>query len=552
MGERTAILVLGMHRSGTSAITRVINLLGAALPGNLMPPSPQQNETGFWESLEIVAAHDRFLQEVGSSWHDPRPLARSAMMGDAARVCKEALLAILRRDFAHESLFVIKDPRLCRLVPLWLDILAGEGIRPVVVLMVRNPLEVADSLFRRNGFSRNWSLTMWLVYLLSAEAATRQLPRITLFYENVLADPQQVAHRLRHELDCFDPAKMALPEIMDFLSQRYRHHHHQNHEVVEDTTLPVWVRQCYASLINMDGEKGRELAQLVTIGGELGRAMELLSELISSELSEGFSWLEARLDEKNLALHHSEAALAEQSRQREALAAALQQSEQLRGEEEQRHALEREHLQAEMAEEKRQHRAVLEEERHHHLQEKQLLQTTLESLQQRYDRLFQQGVRQRQQVFSRLDVLLTRVVTWCHMPMFLMKGFWDRGWYRGQLTGISKKLPLLWLHYLLWGYWRDLSPHSLMDVATYRQQNDDVVMSGLDVVGHFARFGWREGRNPSLWFDTSFYLAANAEVARSGIHPLLHYIRRGWREGCNPTPWFDSHYYLQNNPDVAS
>ena len=72
--RRSCILVLGVHRSGTSAVTRVINLLGAALPKNLMPPSPNNNEAGFWEPKNLWLLHDRMLREAGSRWDDWRKL----------------------------------------------------------------------------------------------------------------------------------------------------------------------------------------------------------------------------------------------------------------------------------------------------------------------------------------------------------------------------------------------------------------------------------------------------------------------------------------------
>src|SRR5579859_249277 len=71
--RRSLILVLGMHRSGTSALTRSINLMGAEIPGTLMPAVADVNPLGFWESLEIMGCHERFLAATGSSWNDIRP-----------------------------------------------------------------------------------------------------------------------------------------------------------------------------------------------------------------------------------------------------------------------------------------------------------------------------------------------------------------------------------------------------------------------------------------------------------------------------------------------
>src|SRR6516164_8769546 len=66
-----AVIVLGMHRSGTSAVTRVVSLLGADLPKNLLPPS-LTNELGYWESSDLMTIHDELLSSGGSKWDDWR------------------------------------------------------------------------------------------------------------------------------------------------------------------------------------------------------------------------------------------------------------------------------------------------------------------------------------------------------------------------------------------------------------------------------------------------------------------------------------------------
>ena len=71
--KRTAIIVLGMHRTGTSALTRVLNLLGAELGSDLLAAQPD-NETGIWEHRPIMEIHERILGALDSDWHDVRPL----------------------------------------------------------------------------------------------------------------------------------------------------------------------------------------------------------------------------------------------------------------------------------------------------------------------------------------------------------------------------------------------------------------------------------------------------------------------------------------------
>src|SRR5690606_12464887 len=131
-----------MHRSGTSALTRILNLHGAALGGELMPARPD-NPGGFWELREAVAIHERLLAALGMAWDDPRPLPRDWQAGDAARAAEAGIGALIDREFAGETLWAVKDPRLCRFAPLWARAMRARGIAPHAILVARHPAEVA-------------------------------------------------------------------------------------------------------------------------------------------------------------------------------------------------------------------------------------------------------------------------------------------------------------------------------------------------------------------------------------------------------------------------
>jgi hypothetical protein len=147
---RTAVLVLGMHRSGTSSVAGALIRLGGAAPRNLLPPQ-LDNPKGFWESSVLVTLNDDILAAGGSDWQDWRAF-------DPARIDPPARLALHARarsaladEFGDASLPIVKDPRMCRLMPFWSSVFkeAEWSVRPVLPL--RSPLEVALSLNRRNG-----------------------------------------------------------------------------------------------------------------------------------------------------------------------------------------------------------------------------------------------------------------------------------------------------------------------------------------------------------------------------------------------------------------
>ena len=112
--SRNAIFVLGMHRSGTSAVAGVMSVLGVGMPLHLMA-AHATNPRGFFESDVIMRVSDRMLAAAGSSWDDWRHIDRS-LVDDT--LVDEAVTA-LGEEFGESPLVCIKDPRHCRMAPTW-------------------------------------------------------------------------------------------------------------------------------------------------------------------------------------------------------------------------------------------------------------------------------------------------------------------------------------------------------------------------------------------------------------------------------------------------
>ncbi|QOL82598.1 glycosyltransferase [Pseudooceanicola spongiae] len=189
------ILVLGMHRSGTSACTRVLSLLGAALPDSLMP-SHETNVTGFWESPAFMDVNDAMLAEAGSSWDDWTAFDESALEPDRLAAYEARIAQTIRAELGNAPVIVLKDPRIARFVPLYLRVLQSEGFDVRCVHITRNPCEVAQSLEDRDGFSAAFSSLLWLRHTLDAEQASRSCNRIFLTYQGLMSDEGATIRRL--------------------------------------------------------------------------------------------------------------------------------------------------------------------------------------------------------------------------------------------------------------------------------------------------------------------------------------------------------------------
>jgi len=192
----TCIIVAGMHRSGTSATTRVINLLGADIASNLVAGIPGDNDRGFRESHATYRLHDRLFAAFDSAWHDPYPLPDGWQETDAAREAKRAICDHIVKEFTDSRMFVFKDPRMTRVLPLWLEALDELSIEPIIVIPFRNPIEVAGSLEQRDGLPLAQALLGYIQGNLEVERASRGRRRVFQLYDDPVSDWRPFAAKL--------------------------------------------------------------------------------------------------------------------------------------------------------------------------------------------------------------------------------------------------------------------------------------------------------------------------------------------------------------------
>lgn len=223
--EQHTIVILGMHRSGTSALTRVMNYLGVDLGPSLLSES-EDNETGFWEHTEIVQLNEWLLQISGSCWEDVCLLPAEWWRSEAIVPIMQAMIEIIKKDFSTSPLWGIKDPRMCRMLPLWHSIFAETLSTPIYLIMVRDPREIASSLAKRNNFSVAKSYFLWLIYMLEAERWTRGYKRVFISYQHLLNDWRQVINKVQviSQIELADRNLEIEQKIDDFLDPGLRHH----------------------------------------------------------------------------------------------------------------------------------------------------------------------------------------------------------------------------------------------------------------------------------------------------------------------------------------
>ena len=191
-----SVVVLGMHRSGTSAVTRIINLLGPSICRSDDLLSGPDNPTGHWESASLMKFNDKLLDIFGGTFAAPSSLKDGWEEEDIIA----ALYEEGRKVFASvhsEQTWVWKDPRTCLTLPFWRKVWRDE---PVVVYVHREPLEVSRSLNHRDGLGKAHCIALWERYARSALHASHGLPFLTVRFDELTANALKVVESIRMDL----------------------------------------------------------------------------------------------------------------------------------------------------------------------------------------------------------------------------------------------------------------------------------------------------------------------------------------------------------------
>lgn len=251
-----AFIVLGMHRSGTSALTGVLHALGVDLGSNLSDAQPY-NPKGLWEHREIVAIDEQIMARMGRLYDDVRLMPEKWWEQDDVQVFRDRLGEILRHDFSPGRLWGMKDPRMCRLLPLWIDLLRELGIRPFFVILGRSPLEVARSLEKRDGFSHHKSVVLWLEHALEAIAATEGQDRVFVTYDQLLENWRATVSRIGVAAGLVWPnsPEAIAGEVDAFLDPGLRHHRQPARSRLEnvltlDPKLAQWAEVVHQAMVD--------------------------------------------------------------------------------------------------------------------------------------------------------------------------------------------------------------------------------------------------------------------------------------------------------------
>jgi hypothetical protein len=546
MMAELSVLVLGMHRSGTSAVAGL--LAAAGLNAGRQDGSSSirlENPDGFFERDDVVAYDERLLAALGWTWDTPDalPLSRPPDLADLVEEGRR----LFEADALDGGTWLAKDPRMSLLLPWWRRILLD---RVVAVVCLRDAAEVSWSLAVRDGFPHELGLSLWAAYHRHLAAGLNGLPTVAIDYGALTERPLELVEKLLGALETLGVSAA------------------HDRDAAVAAVRPELRRSTQPGAANGDGRMAESVLALGRLWTEPGALwMRSRFEMAPSTPS---GWEVALLDGHRRARDAEQAiaTLADSARQgRQAFAVLQVEREDLRR---QLAALNTDVSAARAAEQSTRRLNEQLVERSNALNaevrslrsERDAARSKLERQAARIAALTAEAeaarARYRAEYAKRRHSLTRRATEWPRrvgrrfrdlavrgavrlVPPHVLAYVWhnplfDGNWYLDQYREVRDLRSPPERHFRRVGAQERRNPNALFDTGWYLDTYPDVARSRFNPLDHYLLFGGAEGRSPSSRFDGAWYLRSNPDVAASGYNPLLHYLRHGRAEGRRPLP----------------
>jgi len=253
MPSSRAVLVIGMHRSGTSALARGVQMLGVYMGENFLSPRPD-NPTGYWEDKYICNLNERLLAALGLKWEDVALIEDRRWQEPEIQVLLAEAVEYLGSQFVNRPLWGFKDPRTIRLLPFWHSALRLLDVDECYLVVIRNPSSVALSLLQRQGMDEITAHLLWLVYMVPYLGEIAHRPFVVTDYDIVMDDPgkhiERIARGLKIPLN--ETSEAGIERFAtEFLDPKLRHVFFKESDIERNPKISPLTRELYLWLRRM-------------------------------------------------------------------------------------------------------------------------------------------------------------------------------------------------------------------------------------------------------------------------------------------------------------
>ena len=304
------IVVLGMHRSGTSVIAAGLQVMGVVLGDRLLPSVNGDNDKGYYEDIDLNELNIECLDAIDSDWD--RLSAITAI--DIAVLKKQgyflrAVNLLRQKVRMNAPIFGFKDPRVAKLLPFWKQVFDYCKFEVNYVLVVRHPLSVVKSLIKRSGMLAEQSYFLWLVHVITSMAVNYSNNSVIVDYDCMMQSPDNELNRIATAFD-LKIDQVALDTYKtEFIDQGLRHTTYELDALFLDDECPAIVWEIYGSLLQIASDKIKfddvqyrsDIARWVNEFERLRCPLELADKLLAQKQIVSVS--DAEPDEKILSLN---------------------------------------------------------------------------------------------------------------------------------------------------------------------------------------------------------------------------------------------------------
>ena len=516
-----------MHRSGSSAITRCMNLLGFDIPNTLIKNN-KSNLRGHWESQPLARLNDKYLSQAGLSWSDWRLGGLDRTPTEFRNNFLADLKALLTSEFTGFRAPVIKEPRICRLLPVYNELFAASGGVPHYLIIFRNPLEVIASLIKRNDLSKVDAALLWLRYTTDILRGSAGHKRAFVAYDHLLDRPIDTLKRACEQLDLATPNRIedGAEDIQSFLSSDLQKHHLRSEDVIHDDITRGWISELYDALRLLMANPSAQAA--------LDTSRRVIAEFNAATpyLDTAFSHASHQIKEAN-------------EKARKASACAELRAEQIRLLKEENILAARMGIEALEETENTTYADYNNSNAYNAIISKtdqtQTLLDRLRKTEKAHRALQRQNLRLQDEIAYRKDIIaaiqnspfwrisapLRKVVTAARQTRHALSrrqgapdqdGSNKRKQKRPRDDGDRLSLSLVNNINLV-------KESPMFDQAWYLSRYPDAQLHATGAAAHYVTQGWRKGYDPSASFKTDAYIASHEDILAPDECPLAHYLK---------------------------
>lgn len=261
------LVILGMHGSGANVISRAMQCLGCK-PANMpIQAAAGVSDNSVREDPEISAFNQGLLESMGRTWSTCTPLPTVLPDFTPLPTQRHEAELLLLSKIHNNATFVFHDPSTPILLPFWQSVFQSVGLSAVYLIVLRNPVEVVQTLLRRDGFTREKSLLLWYLYNRSALECTHQLRRAVIHYGRFLQNPHSELQRLAIQWGLQPPVEQFSPrpsDLLEFPDSSLSHGCENDAAFFADPAVPAAWKHLYRQLESMTRDGNDVGADLTT------------------------------------------------------------------------------------------------------------------------------------------------------------------------------------------------------------------------------------------------------------------------------------------------